>query len=254
MNEEHCSDACHLLNMLSEILYHRCDLEVGGNVVEMSSKLFSAAEYPKQNVENWDDIERALLTAKYQFNQMVCNYAANVSVYRRQCEREIEKGMPGIQGDNSKIGTWKIIVHGWGQFARSPVDGGDMPEDLLKQMLAFLQSNGNFLGVSVEKAKHWGELGRKCEGAKTLDDLSDDLVEEILRSMNEIAPMTELHAEEVNRDVQLRTCGNCNKKESACGEFPRCNCCKSIVYCGKGKKIALPLYTLDYYNMDTIYY
>ena len=53
--------------------------------------------------------------------------------------------------------------------------------------------------------------------------------------MNEISPMTELHAEQVDRDVQLRTCGNCNKKESACGEFPRCNRCKSIVYCGKGK-------------------
>ena len=234
MNEEHCSDACHLLNYLSEILYDRCELEVGGNVVEMCSTLFSAAEYPKRAAENWDEIERALLAAKYQFNQMVCNYAANVSVYRRQCEREIEKNMPGVQGDMPNNDCWKEIVHKhWGRF--SSIDGGVMPEDLLKEKLAFLQAEGHFLGVSVEKAKHRGELGRKCEGAQTLDDLSDDLVEEILRSMNEISPMTELHAEQVDRDVQLRTCGNCNKKESACGEFPRCNRCKSIVYCGKGK-------------------
>jgi len=238
LNENHCLDVCHILNILSDIQLDRNEVEVGGNTNEMSFKFFSAAEQYRDEsplLDKWHATEVAMLKTKYSLNMILFKYTANVPIFRRSCELEIERNLPLSESSDSNF-AWKYVVQtNWVRFARNPYDGGEMPDNLLKEMVAWMSREGymdNY--VTLEKAKYWGKLGRDFEGAKTVHDLSDECIEEVLRFMNEISPMTEINAQR-DRDVDLKTCGNCNKIESACGEFNRCNRCKSIVYCGKGK-------------------
>jgi len=244
MNELHCLDICHILNILNGILLDRCELETVGNINEMSSKFFFIAQqyrteqFRNQSPDNekWHDVEEALLRNKYSLNMMLCNYTAMIPIFRRDCELEIERNLPGVVGSStSRNGSWKKMVGFWGMLSKNPKDGSDISDAMLQYMLAGLKKAAGGKGdISFEKAKYWRKLERECEGAETVNDLSDEVIEEVIRTTNEIAPLKEINAEN-NRDVHLRSCGNYNKTESACGEFNRCNRCKSIVYCGRGK-------------------
>ena len=86
-------------------------------------------------------------------------------------------------------------------------------------------------GIDV---KHCRELGRRCLGVKTHHDLSDELFEEVLKQVNECAPIEKVNADR-DRDVHLSVCGGCNKQESCCGEYNRCQRCKNVYYCSRGE-------------------
>ena len=48
MNEEHCSDVLYILQSLGQIVFHRWELELTGNIIDMGSKIYDIAEYPKR--------------------------------------------------------------------------------------------------------------------------------------------------------------------------------------------------------------
>ena len=94
----------------------------------------------------------------------------------------------------------KKMVGFWGTLSKNPKDGSDVSDAMLQYMLAGLKKAAGGNGdISFEKAKYWGKLGRECEGAETVNDLSDEVIEEVIRTTNEIAPLKEIKAEN-NRD------------------------------------------------------
>ena len=228
MNEEHCSDVLYILQSLGQIVFHRWELELTGNIIDMGSKIYDIAEYPKRKAAHWDHLKRSQLNYKYTFNMALRNYAANVPIVRELCDRQADG--TDVLGSNAADDNFLIAtLKHWGKFAKDPSGRGEL--------LQHLKDNGLIKNdVSFEKVKRWGHLYRSNLGAKTHHDLSDDLLEEVLKFVNETSPMEEINASiAIKSDLLLRLCDGCNKKESACGEFNKCNRCKNAYYCGRGK-------------------
>ena len=237
MNEEHCSDVLYILQSLGQIVFHRWELELTGNIIDMGSKIYDIAEYPKRKAAHWDHLKRSQLNYKYTFNMALRNYAANVPIVRELCDRQADG--TDVLGSNAADDNFLIAtLKHWGKFAKDPSGRGEfISDDTLKKLLQHLKDNGLIKNdVSFEKVKRWGHLYRSNLGAKTHHDLSDDLLEEVLKFVNETSPMEEINASiAIKSDLLLRLCDGCNKKESACGEFNKCNRCKNAYYCGRGK-------------------
>ena len=123
-NDHHCSDVCHILIMLSEIFSERKELERSGKVLEMEEKLVAIAmeHYHNRNFDDWKRISENLYNGQHTLYMLLRNYAALVPLFRKKCDREVEKGVPCLSGDFSADGLWRTVVGQWCQFASMPDD------------------------------------------------------------------------------------------------------------------------------------
>ena len=165
MNEEHCSDVLYILQTLGQIVFHRWELELTGNIIDMSSKIYDIAEYPKRKAAHWDHLKRGQLNYKYSLNMALRNYAANVPIMRELCDREAD-GTDVLASNAAGDNLWKTILKHWGRFAHDQSGGGEfISDDTLKKQLQHVKDNGLVKNdISFEKVKRWGHLYRSSLG------------------------------------------------------------------------------------------
>ena len=175
-------------------------------------------------VRNCNMVEYNVHKGHYSINMRLGRYKENVPLFRWFCDHEDDGGYKNL---------WKELQKVWVRASVDP-QGREPSDKFLKKLLRHLKTSG--VGpkwkYDLDDVKSWGQMGRRISNAKTIHEVPDDIVEAMVRYINTEVPLSELD-EKNDVDVQLMACGSCSKKESACGEFKRCNRCKQVFYCGR---------------------
>ena len=186
-------------------------LDVFDNVMEHMDKVLKMSRAGKEHFRAHENFRRSANESRLNLNQTTGNHADSPRLLKALCRHELEN-------EGQKDVYWMMA--------------DQMIDDILKnkKALGYTDISSNILEIPYDillEGFNFTEKMKRDMGLDTVrkaQSMTDDFMNSIL------PPEMRIKREEKQNNLKLLHCLNCDKQESACGEYKCCTRCKKVKF------------------------